>query len=243
VLKELSPTGIIEVSGLGDKAPDEYTSVRASEFVSNVLCERHNNALSPLDVIGHRFFKSFKNINADLLNKTGVPQNCSYLFNGHDIERYILKALCGDGFANKMRGEQERIKGWSPSVKWLRILYGLDEFPVGWGLYLSSTPEETIHLDEHTLGLMPVMKNGEELCGAKFKILGVELELLMITPHPQQHRYGENCRYRPNGISFSDGRAYQTIMFGWDIRGQGGTLPIEYPLLKAHRTQTQDKLQ
>jgi hypothetical protein len=236
VLRELSPTGIIEVNGLPRKPHEEFVSVSISGFTAKVLCDRHNAALSSLDSIGHRFYKSLKTINSDLRDKTKNPRSRPYLFNGHDLERYILKALCGDGFANKMNTERGQIRDWRPSTQWVRILYGLEPFPVGWGLYLAATPGEPFDLDENILGICPVMKADEELCGARFKALGLEFELLMARPNPFQERYSDNCRYRPNEVSFSDGRATQSIMFGWDVKGQGGSLHIDHMVITKPQT-------
>jgi hypothetical protein len=110
----------------------------------------------------------------------------------------------------------------------VRILYGLEPFPTGWGLYLAATPGEPFDIDENVLGICPVTNDDEELCGARFKVLGLEFELLMVVPNPAQQRYSDNCRYRLGEVSFSDGRATQSIMFGWDIKAQGGTLHIEH---------------
>lgn len=228
VLRELSPTGIIEVNGLPQRPQEEFVSVPISGFTCNVLCDRHNGALSPLDSIGHRFFKSLRAINAELRDKNKKPRTRPYLFNGHDIERYILKALCGDGFAGKMNSPRGRITGWRPSAQWVRILYGLEPFPAGWGLYLAATPGESFNLDENVVGICPVTNDADELCGARFKVLGLEFELLMTIPNPLQQHYSDNCRYRPNEVSFSDGRATQSILFGWDVKGQGGTLHIDH---------------
>jgi hypothetical protein len=49
VLRELSPTGITEVSGLAGRQHDEFVSVPIGSFTCNVLCDRHNSALSSLD--------------------------------------------------------------------------------------------------------------------------------------------------------------------------------------------------
>jgi hypothetical protein len=227
-LRELSPTGIVEVNGLPGRPHEEFVSVPISRFTCNVLCTRHNAALSPLDSIGHRFFKSLRIVNAELRDKTKKPRTRPYLFNGHDIERYILKVLCGDGFANKMDSPGGRIKGWRPSAQWVRILYGLEPFPPGWRLYLAATPGEQFDLDENVLGVCSVTNDDGELCGARFKALGLEFELLMTIPNPAHLRYSENCRYRPGEVSFSDGRATQSITFGWDITGQSGILHIEH---------------
>jgi hypothetical protein len=127
VLRELSPTGIIEVNGLPRRPQEEFVSVPISGFTCNVLCDRHNGALSPLDSVGHRFFKSLRAINAELRDKSKKPRTRPYLFNGHDIERYILKALCGDGFANKMnslvaglRAGVRALSGYEYSMDWSR---------------------------------------------------------------------------------------------------------------------------
>jgi hypothetical protein len=117
VLRELSPTGVIEVNGLLSRPLEQFVSVPISGFTCNILCDRHNSALSPLDAIGNRFFRSFKTINAELSDKSKKPRSRPYLFNGHDIERYILKALCGDGFAGKMNSKLGRIRGWRPSAQ------------------------------------------------------------------------------------------------------------------------------
>jgi hypothetical protein len=228
VLRELSPTGIIEVNGMPRRPREEFVSVPISRFTCKVLCGRHNAALSSLDSIGHRFFKSLRTINADLGDKSKKPRTRPYLFNGHDIERYILKILCGDGFANKMNSAQGPIRDWGPSPQWVRILYGLEPFPTGWGLYLSAVMGAPFDLDENVLGIGPVTNHHGEICGARFKVLGLEFELLMVVPDPAQQRYGDNCRYRPNEVSFSDGRASQSILFGWDMKGQGGTQHIEH---------------
>jgi hypothetical protein len=228
VLRELSPTGVIEVSGLGKKGADEFVSVPIAGFRSNVLCDRHNSALSPLDAIGHRFFKSFRALNAELRDKTRRPRSRSYLFNGHDIERYILKILCGDGFANKMQDAAGRIRNWRPSVQWIRILYGLEPFPAGWGLYLAAALGRDIALDQNSLGVCPVINEKGELCGARFQMFGLEFELLMTVPNRTQERYAENCRYRPAEVLFDDGRAVHGILFGWDTKGEAGSLTIAF---------------
>jgi hypothetical protein len=104
----------------------------------------------------------------------------------------------------------------------------LEPFPAGWGLYLATTSGESFNLDSNVLGICPVTNDADELCGARFKVLGLEFELLMTIPNPLQQHYSDNCRYRPNEVSFSDGRATQSILFGWDAKGQGGTLHIDH---------------
>jgi len=51
-------------------------------LAANVLCRRHNAALSHLDDIAVRLFKAFDDANAG-----GSGRQEIYLFNGHDVER------------------------------------------------------------------------------------------------------------------------------------------------------------
>jgi hypothetical protein len=85
-----------------------------------------------------------------------------------------------------------------------------------------------IALDQNSLGVCPVVDGNGALCGARFQTFGLEFELLMIVPNRTQERYAENCRYRPAEVLFDDGRAVHGILFGWDIKGESGSLTIAY---------------
>jgi hypothetical protein len=127
-----------------------------------------------------------------------------------------------------MRGAEGRIRDGRPSAQWVRILYGLEPFPNGWGLYLSAALGKDIALDQNSLGVCPVVDGNGDLCGARFQMFGLEFELLMSVPNRTQERYAENCRYRPAEVLFNDSRAVHGILFGWDTKGEGGSLTIAY---------------
>jgi hypothetical protein len=61
-----------------------------SALASRVLCKRHNSALSELDTIAVRLFQAF-----DEEGAVGSGQQLIYFFSGHDLERLLLKILCG----------------------------------------------------------------------------------------------------------------------------------------------------
>ena len=53
-----------------------------------VLCGRHNSALSPLDDVGRRFVRALQPRFEISTQQTHI------LFNGFDVERWMLKVLC-----------------------------------------------------------------------------------------------------------------------------------------------------
>jgi hypothetical protein len=58
----------------------------------NVLCKRHNSALSPLDQVGRRFVHA---LGRQIQHKfEDSSEQIDFLFNGFDVERWMLKVLC-----------------------------------------------------------------------------------------------------------------------------------------------------
>src|SRR5712671_4320983 len=79
----------IEIEGLPWlKGQKKILPFRA--LTANCLCKAHNSALSPIDAAGAHFFAA--------VQKCGTPSegpNQNYLFSGHDLERWLLKAMAG----------------------------------------------------------------------------------------------------------------------------------------------------
>jgi hypothetical protein len=58
-----------------------------------VLCRRHNTALGVIDGVGRRFVRSVFHL-VDLHYNQNATHNLNFLFNGYDVERWMLKVLC-----------------------------------------------------------------------------------------------------------------------------------------------------
>ena len=96
------------------------------------LCERHNHALSPLDTIAGRFVTALLDCTRHVV--TASPGRFHRLFNGFDIERWMLKVLCGVQFDKRLQRHSWRDR-WKPPLEWLSILFNGDAFPPGCGMY------------------------------------------------------------------------------------------------------------
>ncbi|HYG90778.1 MAG TPA: hypothetical protein VD978_31495 [Azospirillum sp.] len=94
VLKEIADDmvhveGMAWLNGAAKKIP-------IKNFVAKVLCKRHNEMLSPLDVVAANCFRSLK------YNAGGTPPSASKppklpltVVSGHDFERWMIKCIIG----------------------------------------------------------------------------------------------------------------------------------------------------
>lgn len=81
-------------------------------LASNVLCDRHNSALSPLDDVGLAFVRMLRR---GVRHSAGVQRARGRgILNGIDVERWLLKTLCGFTALDKE----------AVPAQWVQMLYG-----------------------------------------------------------------------------------------------------------------------
>lgn len=186
----------------------DLQSLTPSNCKANVLCKRHNNALSPIDAAIGRFLKAILNTPNFLRN-----QDLRVLIlSGDDLERWILKTLCTHIVAVRKFGHD-----WQPPLQWLDILWGMKPFALGCGLYFNdevgrSSPD-TVQLGLRVLtcpGIDGPSGGIAQLCGHRFA-------LAMVAPTPQQTpdsilvpKY-----YRPTDFVISYAKSEVVYSFGW----------------------------
>jgi len=135
---------------------------------AKILCERHNNALSPLDTSIARFY--------DVL--AGVHKGINvgnHEFNGADIERWALKVLLGLAMSGNLRGvDGRRARAHDLPAQYLRILFDEEAMPVGCGLYYVGDP-----IDNVDAGLLDISVNHYPLGHANAgEVFGITIKLL-----------------------------------------------------------------
>lgn len=99
---------------------------------ANVLCKRHNEALSPLDEVGRRFVAALR-AQAQYA-RSDRTEDTHALFNGFDVERWILKILCGSHHLQPVTRLHESSM-WVVPQAWAEIVFGGRPFPPGGGIY------------------------------------------------------------------------------------------------------------
>jgi hypothetical protein len=81
--------------GLPWEAPGAAVNYGLNSMTSKVLCERHNNAMSPLDAHAAHFFRTIRGIYYDLMRISDAATASWHLLGGTALELWCVKTLCG----------------------------------------------------------------------------------------------------------------------------------------------------
>lgn len=226
-LRQFSVSGIIpSIAGLTFLG-DETKSLPTDSLRSNILCKRHNEVLSGFDDVGSRFFSAIDRIDAAYIQNFRDANNESYLFNGHDIERWMLKTLCGLGASGVASSATAPIRGWKPNPAWLSMLFLNQALPCGWGLYchnLHGSKASIIKRFQYNVLSHP----GDGVYGLMMTLNGKKFLLAMAHSRSAEGNFLAEYRYRPDALAITNGRSQKVVKFGWDIPACGGIIRLDY---------------
>ena len=136
-------SGSIDIGGLSWLAEGDRSVVPIKTLGSNILCKKHNEAMSPLDAVGTRLASHLDSTREFMLKDRRRRPRTILLLNGLDVERWLLKTLCGlicSGSIELQGIAQPR--EWRPPIEWLQIIFGVLPMPDGYGLHLMNQPGE-----------------------------------------------------------------------------------------------------
>jgi len=215
VLREVSVDGETFITNAAC-LPKEGAWVPAASYAAKVLCERHNRALSPLDAEGQRFFQVLEQI--DRAASTGGDVPAVTVFSGHDIERWLLKALCGAIACGAFQTHRaERLRGEIPR-EWLDLLFSRSYLPQGWGLSFPHRIGEAFSTAKN-VGLAPLLIAGD-VVGVFARLRGLQFALV-LRDVPLETRGGSlspSDVYRPTGFRITYGEKTETLLrLCWDV--------------------------
>ncbi len=173
----------------------ETRDVAPPVLTARVLCGAHNTALAPYDAVGDRF--------CGLLMESGVttptPTTECGLFNGEDVERWMLKTLCGVASMEA----RVRDEAWTPPPSWLELLFkrGATQ-PSGFGLFMDMK-KVALYSDGLSLGATPVPGPvGGDPLALRFHFCG--LEFVLMTGNTGRSALLTNPRFRPGLLEIDE---------------------------------------
>lgn len=152
IMKEAHPFKDGKIKMIG---PDYLPNIPPIEFKSNILCKRHNEAMSGIDDIGQKFFRI-------LFGQK--EENESNFIPGYELERWMLKLLCNLSSSGNWFSKGNKIPKLEPHPTFLKILFEGFPFPEGWGLYILRKVKPSGPL----FGISPLITNA--IYGLKLKI-------------------------------------------------------------------------
>jgi len=168
---------------------EKPVEIGISSLTAKVLCERHNNALSPIDSAGAQGFEVLREIRrlANVRDRMRPhPWNVvRYRIDGPSLEQWFLKTLinlfCERGYPI---GRDSNAAG-RPSERLVRIVYGLDSFMDRAGLYFVVRTGMLVNSTD-TVSFAPLIKLGTHVEGGLFSFRGQRLLLFLEQEGPPE---------------------------------------------------------
>jgi hypothetical protein len=188
-----------------------------SRLSAKVLCERHNQGLSPIDAEALKLFQ--------IVSETdGLAQAIGHLgtttLNGNLIERWLLKVFLGliaAGFGRTLEGQH--VARQVPE-RLVRVLFGRQSHIVGHGIYLSGALGDTFSRESHGISLVADL--AADLTPAILHFDFDRLHLRYVATSSES--VGVNPEnYRPHEIRFVHARtgASRHVRFRWLTKNSG----------------------
>ena len=217
LLNELNRDDDLRVSGLRWQQEGQQKVLSPNALASKILCDRHNSALSSLDAIAVRLFGAFNEEGA-----SGSGRQLLYLFSGADLERWLLKILCGLVYSRSLA--IENATEVAIPKQWLEILFGNADFLEGQGLYVCTVPG---HRFEGPYGLMlQAIAGSGGVSGLGLWVCGYEL-ILSMSGFPSRSFDGRTVAYRPLELHTTGPEFEKSIILCWQGLADLGTLSLE----------------
>lgn len=217
LLEELNVSNQLRVSGLRWQDDGQSKHLKPNALASKILCDRHNSALSPLDAIAVNLFQA---VNEE--NMSGTGRQLLFLFSGSDIERWMLKILCGFAYSGNLLLENE--VDISVPKAWLDILFGYMDFAAGQGLYVCRSVGHVFETARQVK--LRTISNRTHLNGLGLWVCGYEL-ILSMSGFASRKFDGREMVYRPLEL-YTIGREFEkSIMLSWQGVADLGTISIQ----------------
>lgn len=223
--------GIIEqlgddpvLSGAPWQETGEEKVMPAARFASKMMCERHNLALCSIDAVAVRLFKTLRSIDGRFRPDLHRYYDEFHLFSGVDVERWMLKALCGM-VASRHAAKNGVPFDPVPEQRWVDALFGDTSLPAGAGLYYGR-PGRVVHAGNH-VG-MRVLEHDGKIAGLTVDLGGFGFVLSVIGRLlPDGVTFAEMA-YKPGSFRFDGYGAIKEVLFAWDDDDDHGIVPITH---------------
>ncbi len=195
------------------------TRVGLQSLVGKILCERHNHALSAVDVEAGRVFRAIQQFQEeqDALDAAQTDSFC--LASGPTFELWMLKTVLGLWASKQLRSGRPGDHGVPalPSGEWTSILFHGKPWPPGSGLRLLGVRDVFFRARDIELSTLTHEHDGQHV------VDGLLLAFRHVTFHlvlnPDQDRLPADIEVvsRPGGILLQSaaGHGHKLLAFGW----------------------------
>lgn len=222
-------SGSVTVQGF-DWCKDEPKTIGLASFTRNILCRKHNSALSPVDIGGINAFKTFEQFSTVSLARQEIkPRRASkrrYRIDGPVLERWFLKTLINLASVDSHPIGSEEAEAGRPADHLVRLAFGLESFKEKEGLLLLAQPRGIIHTDKKIEFAALIHRQHKFVSGAHFRFFGYPFVLNLRPRLPEfsvidrlkWHRQGVPppvLLHHPHRILDRPDKLSQVVQFDW----------------------------
>jgi hypothetical protein len=206
----------VTVSGAPWQGDSKMKPVPIKDLVSkDLLCVRHNSAMSPLDTAAGRFFTAIKSIYADLGDFSTLSRKRQWwLLSGEELELWLVKVAFGVYHSGNVAIERQKLRDTQRLENViLRAFHGAT-IPVPLGMYIMRDRKQSEF--PNNLDFASLSSDGsEEMVGLRFRFLGLSLLMLLSPTTAYDGEFLANHIHRPFYIGFRNRRRTHTIALTW----------------------------
>jgi hypothetical protein len=185
VSSSLFPYDQVEVQGYSWCR--EPKRIGVSSLTAKILCERHNNDLSPVDVAGAHAFDVFREAQKISNVREGMKLRrwkvVRHVIDGHGLERWCLKTLINISCDHDLPIGRDSVVPGRPSERLVRIAYGKESFLGRAGLYFVVRTGMLVK-SEDVIQFSALIKHRTHIEGGLFSFRGNMLLLFLESEGP-----------------------------------------------------------
>jgi hypothetical protein len=218
--------GAVRVKGMPWQQAGETQDLPISSLKANILCKRHNEALSPLDDEASHFFSVLNRIFSDFNQKRIYRKLLLDLVSGSAIEQWMLKVACGLYFSVAAKGTNKI--SYTHSIDLEKVEKAL--FENVWddrgGMYFNGHTGSILTMGQDVSFTSLSDDHAQRFAGSRINLLGFEIDLLFDTTGADPRPWTALTR-RPTELIFASPERKHHLLLSWSRGTPDSTLKFD----------------
>jgi hypothetical protein len=212
VLQQLGTA--LRITGAPWLPAGESKEISIENLTAKILCDRHNEALSPLDAEAGHFFSSLITALRDLDRKTLSRRPVFHLVGGEALELWLLKVACGVFYAIGSIDRARLAKAFTIDMAKVQRAFFEGQWDVNAGLHMASAIGSSVQISGD-INLAPLLDlQRSSFCGVIVTLLGFRMELIFDTTTANPGPWA-NLLHRPTELVLKKPSRLHSIIMTW----------------------------
>jgi hypothetical protein len=218
----------LNVSGMPWQKKGETKILPVKSLVANILCERHNNAMAPIDTLGLRAFDALTWASDYAVTSKHPGRARHYLMSGEGLELWMFKLAAGIHFGGIAMAEGGTVRDKSEFLT-DEVVTALSTgaLPPKSGLWVSQQPGL---IQRAQIGVAPLLEAATDRhLGVQVQFGPLQFFALIATPAATEKEFEKLARLRrPRVIDFNGPARDARVVLSWPgWPNQVGRLGVE----------------